>query len=654
MTADWEWLSVATMAKAMGISVQTLHERADNNGWLSPDQRWTENNLLGLWRPRRGKGGGYEFHYSLLPSRARAALIREHREPSPEAARAEAKARLSSAEAWTRFEALPAARQDKARARLKVLLDVDALVRDGTGKEVAVQLICDPARIPTRTFYEWERRVHGVERPDWLPQLADHYAGRTATAEMSAEAWEAFKADWLCNEMPLAAESYRRIVDANKDRQLGWIIPSLKTVKRKIEREIDPSVIKLLREGREALDQSYPAQRRSRTHFHAMEALNYDGHKIDVFVKWEDGERTERAFLLAFQDLYSGMIVGWRLDRCENAYGFRLSFMDVVKTYGKPVKVYSDNTMAAAAKQNTAGSRWRNRFKIKTDDPIGLFAGLGVDIRFTKPAHGQSKPIERAFGDLSRYISKAPECRGAYTGNSPENKPANYGSTAVPIATLIKVVEREVHRFNTWTGRNGSTAQGQSYLDVFTKSYEQAHIRKASPAEIRMWLLSSEAVTCRKPDGHVELQKNRYWNERLVGLIGKKVVLRFDPDHLHQPVGVYRLDGSFICEAECHEDVGYDSMGAAKDHAAKKSRRNRAIKELAAAETDLAMAEWAALQPEPPTPVAPDARVVRPSFGNLALKPVEQPEDDAKPAQVINFDMEAFGRGIALLRQAKE
>jgi hypothetical protein len=348
------------------------------------------------------------------------------------------------------------------------------------------------------------------------------------------------------------------------------------------------------------------------------------------------------------------MIVGWRLDRCENAYGFRLAFLDVVKNYGLPVTVYSDNTMAAAAKQNTAGSRWRHRFKIKSDDPIGLFAGLGVDIRFTKPAHGQSKPIERAFGDLSRYISKAPECEGAYTGNNPGNKPANYGSKVVPIATLIKVVEREIARFNEWTGRNGSTAQGRSYQDVFTESYEQAVIRKASPAEIRMWLLSSESVTCRQPDGHVELLKNRYWHERLVGLIGKKVVLRFDPDNLHQPVGVYRLDGSFICEAECHEDVGYDSVPAAKDHAAKMKRRNRAVKELAAAETELTMAELAAMQPEPPAPVAPEARIVRPSFGNLALKPVEQLEEEAKPARVIDFDMEAFGRGIAMLRQAKD
>lgn len=653
-----EWFTAAELA-GMGLPDMPETESAiirlsKRDEWGRPDRAWSEANPLGVWRKRQGRGGGVEYHYALLPSRAKAALIRQQRAPAPEQVRAEVKQRLSAEDAWKRFEALPDARKEKARARLKVLLDVDALVKGGTPKEVAIQLICAPARIPTRTFYEWESRVHGIERGDWLPHLVDHYAGRVATAEISPEAWEVFKADFLREEEPSIAECYRRLTDNNATDKRGWVIPSQKTLMRKVERDIDPRVVILKRKGREYLDRTYPHQSRTRAGFHALEAVNYDGHKIDVFTRWEDGGKTERAYLIAFQDLYSGMIVGWRLDRCENAHAFRLAFLDVVTEYGVPDHVWSDNTMAAAAKENTGGTRFRHRFKIKDSDPIGLFADLGCEIHFTKPAHGQSKPIERAFGDLSRYISKAPECAGAYTGNSTSNKPANYGSKVVPIETLIKVVEREVARFNTWTGRNSSTAQGRSYQEVFLESYAASAPRKVPEAKRNMWLLSMAGVTCRQHTGEVVLYETRYWHERLVGMVGKKVTLRFDPDHLDRPVQVYRLDGTFVCAAEAQGKVAYNNQDEAKDHARKLKTYRKAVKVMADAEVTMGIDAVADMQAEIEQSAPPETRVVRGTFGNLALKAELSEEAETAPeGQTINFD-DYFARAAAQLRPGQE
>ena len=382
-----EWFTAAELAELslpeMPGTERGVRKIADRLSWQTPGTEWSEANTRGLWRKRQGQGSGIEYHYSLLPSRSQAVLIKKYRTPAPDQVRTEVKQRLSAEDCWKRFEALPDARKDKARTRLKVLLDVDAMIMGGTPKEVAIQLICGPQKIPTRTFYEWESRVHGIERGDWLPNLMDHYAGRVATAEISPEAWEVFKTDFLREEQPSIAECYRRLTGNNKADKRGWVIPSQKTLVRKVEREIDPKVVILKRKGREELERTYPHQRRTRAGFHALEAVNYDGHKIDVFTRWEDGGKTERAFLIAFQDLYSGMIVGWRLDRSENAHVFRLAFLDVVTQYGLPDHVWSDNTMAAAAKENTGGTRFRHRFKIKEDDPIGLFADLGCELHFT-------------------------------------------------------------------------------------------------------------------------------------------------------------------------------------------------------------------------------------------------------------------------------
>ena len=397
---------------------------AATEGWSHPDREWAEFKPQGVWRRRQGRGGGVEYHYALLPARARAEVVRRlsaPTEPPPETTRAKAKDRLARADAWDRFERLDDDAKAKAMSRLGVIVEVDDMTVAGTAKELALRLVCDRKRIATRTYYDWESRIHGVERADWLPYLADHYVGRTTTAEMSPEAWEYFKADWLTQSKPAVAASHERTVKAGAAK--GWIIPSAKTFQRRVQREIPAEVVVLMREGEEAVARMYPAQRRDRSSLHALEAVNWDGHKFDVFCRWPDGT-IGRPIASVFQDLYSGKILAWRIDRSENTDAFRLAFGDMAERYGYPDHIVIDNTLTAANKEMTGGTPNRFRFKVKADDQHGLFTILGIKVHWAQPYHGQSKPIERAFGDLcAQHISRSPDCVGAYTGNSPMAKP---------------------------------------------------------------------------------------------------------------------------------------------------------------------------------------------------------------------------------------
>ena len=656
---DWQWLSAAELAKQFGVTDRAFRDRVAANGWDADEREYhPETNRTGLWRKRSGKGGGREYHYRLLPARKQAALVKKHAPPpeDPVTNRKALKAAISRDEAWEFYAKAPAAKKQAAKDRLTVLLAVEAAVANGQGKDDAARIIGAQNGVTRSSIFNWYARVAGVNREDWLPYLIDHRIGKRRNDDtMHEEAWRLYKSLFLASSQPTHAECYNRLKDAAKKH--GWKIPSDKTFIRYVEQDIPHQVQVLEREGEEALARLYPAQRRDRSGFHALEAVNYDGHKIDVFVEWPNLKNgPSRAFLLAFQDLYSGMVVGWRIDTCENAYGFRLAFGDVIETYGIPDHVWSDNTMAAAAKENTGGSRHRHRFKIKEDDPIGLFALIGSEIHFTLPAHGQSKPIENSFATLSRYIAKSPECAGAWTGNNPLNKPADYGSAAVPLDVLIKVTEREIHRYNHDPALN-SNGKGKSRAEIFAESYKDSPIRTAaglSPEIRRHWLLAVEGVTCRKPDGSVWLFENRYWHEKLAGMIGRKVVLRFDPDHLHRPIHVYRLDGSFICTADCIEDVGFADKNAAETQGAAVKRWKRATKDLAAAENLLGMDKVAALLPTPEAAPPPEAKVVRPFFGfggggNLALAAAP----DAETALVGDRQQEtlaAFAKGVAALR----
>jgi len=637
MSDDWQWLSAAAMAKALGITSRAFNDRVDENGWRASGLRFSPSNPNGTWRRRRGNGGGFEYHYRLLPDRLRLAWQTKHqpKPADPTADRAQRKAVLARDEAWRFYDSCTDKKKDKAKHKLAILLQVDEAERRGMGTEQAVAEIAAEHEVGRSTVFLWKQEVAGIPREDWLPYLVDRRGGRQPSAEMSEDAWEVFKADYLRAEAPTAAECYNRLRPVAEAK--GWALPSLKTVQRKIERDIDPKTLVWWREGPEEYERKFPAQRRDKSVFHALQAVNYDGHKLDLRVTWPGIDKPTRAFLLGFQDIMSGMILSWRLDISENAYAFRLAYGDMIESHGVADLVFSDNTMAAAAKENTGGSRYRRRFKIKDDDPIGLFPQIGSEVRFTKPAHGQSKPIERAFGTLSRYISKAPECAGAYTGNSTENKPHNYGQAAIAMADLVKVVEREIHRFNHDPALNRTNGKGRSRAEVFAESYAKSPIRTADglpPEKRRMWLLAAQGVTCRAPSGEVHLYGNRYWHERLIGLIGKKVVVWHDPDHLHdRPVHVYRLDGSYVCAAECIADTGFDDVAGAKAHGAAVKTFVKAGKALAQAERTLDHRDVAALQADPEDAPLPEAKVVRPFFGmagNAALKPVAQalPNDD--------------------------
>ncbi|WP_413207796.1 transposase domain-containing protein [Rhodospirillum sp. A1_3_36] len=629
--------------------------RAKTDKWNLPAKAWhPEHNPLGVWRRReKVQGGPTEYHYSVLPIMAQKQLARRAKAAeAPGATRAQRKARIDRDAAWEHFDRLPDSRKNKARAKLRVLDAVRALVLAGTAKEVAVSLVCAEHGVSTSSYYNWEGRIAGLSLGDRLPHLVDHHAGRTKTAPMSEPAWEAYKADYLRNEKRSHAESYALVEDLAKTH--GWSpIPSKKTFQRRLEREIPAEVIVFAREGEKGLETILAPNRRDRTHYHSMEAVNYDGHKIDLFVEWPD-EKTGRVFLLAFQDLRSNKIVGWRLDRAETAEGFRLAAWTMISRYGLPDHIFSDNTMAAAAKQNTGGSRYRRRFKIKPEDPVGVFTAVGCEVHFTRPAHGQSKPIERAFGELSRTIAKAPECAGAWTGNSPENKPANYGSKAVPFETLVKVVEREIARFNARPDRNASVAKGRSFDAVFEENYVNAPVRRVStltPEQQRMFLLAVEDVTCRQPDGRVELHENIYWHEALIGYRGKQVAVRYDPDDLTAPAHVYRLDGSFICSAELHEAGRFDSREAAADRGRQEKVFKRKVKEIAAQAKELGIEDIAAMMPDGVSEPLLDAGVIKMGKGPKRAADADVPKPE--PGDRVVFNFEDFAAGVALAKASQ-
>ncbi|MFT9091548.1 MAG: transposase domain-containing protein [Gluconacetobacter sp.] len=644
-----EWATVREIAE-LGLpgipDASALQKRAAQHQWNRPEWR----NIA--WRPRQGAGGGVEYHYRLLDRVAQLAWMTRFQdvsETSERAALSDGDARY--AEEWRAFAGKSERQKAKALEILGYLDRIQRLADSGLTVEEAIHEVRLAADLPRTTVMNWRRRVKFVPRPHWLPFLAPGHVGCTLKrAGCDEAALEFYKSDFLRPEKRTHADCYRDLEDAAAEN--GWVIPSAKTLIRWID-EIPAEVVKLARSGRDAVKAMLPPQERDRTHMHALDGVNADGHKFDVFVMWPDGT-IARPIMVAWQDLYSNMILSWRVDRSENTDMVQLSLGDMVEKWGIPTKAYLDNGRAFASKRLTGGTKTRYRFKVKEGDVNGVMTVLGIDVHWASVYSGQSKPIERGFRDMAQSIAKHPAFAGAYVGNKVDAKPENYGSAAVPLDLFLSVLSAGIKEHNTRKNRDTLVCGGvKSFEQAFRESYESSIIRRASPEQRHLWLLAAEQVTVNKKDGSIRFMGNRYWADFLHQHHGASVVVRFDPQNLHLDLHVFDAKGHFLGNAPVIERTGFDNTEAAGTKKRAERQLQKAAKMRLDAERTLTPKRVFELmrKPDDDPEELMRTKVVRPLFpkspvvvGNTALAHAafaDEDEDDLERAMA----MERAARG---------
>jgi transposase InsO family protein len=455
------------------------------------------------------------------------------------------------------FYKAPKRVREEAERRMRLCLAVRELTLSGLSARQALQSVAAQAGVPMRTLERWWYGqgefpgVAGVEPRLWLPLLAPRWGKVHRDAEMTQAAWEHLLADYLRRERPSLLACYKRVL-AHAE-QYHWQVPSYDAVVRRVKKLPHDLVVRA-REGREAFERMFPSMRRSVAHLSALEWVNADGHKFDVFVRLPDRfqdvekRRIVRPHLIAVQDVYSRKILAWRLSPTLNALSVQLCFADLIERYGIPDHALMDNGREFGAKAVTGGVPWRYRFKVIEGEPLGMLKMLGIQVHWATPFHGQSKPIERAFRDLCEAIAKDPRCAGAYTGNAPDAKPENYGSRAMDWEAFERIVAEGIARHNAQAGRRTETAQGRSFDEVFAESYAKRVVRKLAPSQRALLLLASEPVKVSRQNDF-GLCGNRYGVDPTWGLAGQRIVARFDPDDLTKPPVVCLPDGTVVGEA---------------------------------------------------------------------------------------------------------
>lgn len=582
--ASQEWFSPAELAGLPGMPGTSRRVRD-----IAKQRRWTA-------RPRKGRGGGWQYHLANLPAETRAALLLRGEVRPEQVTDVEQGHRAAL---WEDWERKPEGVRAEAARRLSAVAAVERLIFQRVAKLEACRAVAAEIGQSISTVRNWMRLVKGAHKGDYLPLLAPRWTGRTAFLEYDEEVYVLFRDLYLASSRPAASVCYDRVRRIAQERGLNKV-PSKHTLMRELERREDPVVVVMEREGEQKAAEMYPYLQRSRAEFYAMEAVNVDGHVLDIDTIWPDGERCRTTFI-GFQDLYSGALVHWRLAKAESAHELGLAFLGLCDQLGVPEHLWVDNTLAMASKRLTAGARGRRRFRDSPGDPIGVLPLLGVQVHFTQVARGQSKPIERSFCDLANWISKHPAFAGAYLGNNPLNRPADYGTRTVTLAELERVVSQEVLAHNQRPGRRTEVCRNKlSFWQAFEHSYatNRERVRRLTDSQRRLLYLVAETQTIDRRDGCVRVFGNRYWTEELLRLRGTKVVVRYHPERLHDAVWVYALNGDFITEVPVYEKAGF--ADAAAGHAHNRARRQflSTKKKLRAAARRLEAVEIASMVPE--------------------------------------------------------
>ncbi|EIA0558308.1 MULTISPECIES: transposase domain-containing protein [Citrobacter freundii complex] len=620
-----------------------------------------EDLVCGRSELRRKRAGtkAFEYHISVLPPEVRAELLATRglietssglitlpQEPERVAADDLDRQRL-----WSAWEKATGEQRLHAERRTKAAALVAELMASGVGNRKAITLAAKQLQISEGTLRNLYYKVKDFSPDLWGPVLLDRrvrekrVTGRSA--EISDDAWQFFLGDYLRNEAPFFSKCYERLEIAAETH--GWTIPAERTLRRKLEREVDPRIVVATREGENALAQMHPSQQRTVAQLHAMEWINGDGYQHNVFVRWFNGEiiRPKTWF---WQDVHSRKIVGWRADVSENSDSIRLSLMDTLKTYGKPQHITIDNTRAAANKWLSGGVPNRYRFKVREDDPMGIIPLLGIKLHWTGviggKGWGQAKPVERAFGvgGLGEYIDKHPALAGAFAGENVSSKPENYGSRAVDVETFMEIISEGVAMFNRKTQRKTEMCRGElSFDQAFEQSYSQAVITRLTEEQIRQFMLPAESVRV-KPTGEFTMEsggslfgrKNTYWSEQLVSHRSRKITVRFDPRNLHSEVACYDLDGRFLCMAECRAAVAFGDTEAGREHNRARREMMRSTKKAAKALNRMTAIEVNDLLPKTEHAELPERHVVERVFnmGNTVRR-VEEIQDTQTENDVI-------------------
>jgi len=404
-----DWLTARRIAD-MGLpglpsTTQRVTIYAQREGWrdrTGPDGR-------PLARRRGGRGGGWEYHVSLLPGKALAALRRRR-------ARALTESEATPARGEDRGSAvldtalLTARQRDAMNARLAILGEIDRLAETGIGRYGAIETLvgalasgalCARLRrlVPVANAKSGLKSgkpgrdrltARSVER--WL-SLRDK-GGPAALAPRSGRVADKPEPDWAWPFMRLWADPRKpslRAVVARLPECLpaGAAVPSYDQCRRflkAIETRFGVAARMRGRMGPQALKRLRAFTRRDVSELWPGAVYSADGHTFKAAVEHPFHGQPFRPEITVVVDVFTRYAVGWSVGLAENGLGVLEALSDamIARRDGRkravPAIWYTDNGPGFRAKVFEAAA-------------VGFFERWGITAKRSLSYNSQARGV---------------------------------------------------------------------------------------------------------------------------------------------------------------------------------------------------------------------------------------------------------------------
>ncbi len=468
------------------------------------------------------------------------------------------------------MEGVAAHKRDRALWRLGVIEQFEKFCghymrTTGGGRCQARDVFCATVltEVSERTLKRWEKacREHGVMG------LVDARGGVDGGEQISAEAWEEFKSLWLSPQQRSVRACRLAVLHKSASEELGWQVPSSRTLCRYIEDHIPYPVRVLYREGKAAYEAKCAPYVETDPDSVAPGAVWVgDHHQLNIWIR-ERGNWV-RPWITAWEDKRSRCITGWWLSASPNQTTILQAFRRGIDKYGPPDAVKIDNGRDYDSQLWTGVTKIQRRaIKAGYIDEVavaGIYAMLDISVSFAIPYNAKGKPVERWFDTLDCQFSKFCE---TYCGKDSARKPEDMADLLKRADVIARALDFE-----------GLEAQISAYIGAYNaSSHTGAGMEGRSPDEVLNTRQSVRALA----DGVAELLlkiwsppltigKNGVtfrgvhygqYDAELLCAQGRQVRLAYDPDDLSS-VDVYdAATWRLLTIAEAAQLVAYGPVG---------------------------------------------------------------------------------------------
>ena len=596
MSTTAELIEVAEAAELLGVSVRTLRHRC------------AEGKVPGAVK----QDGGWRI--------PRCSDTRLHGVESPEH------------KGLDQFADIPADKIEEAQKRAGLIVDAEkfttAFVREGGNYSDAMATFCRQKDIGRNTLYRWVK----VWRFEGLLGLVDRRGkGRFNSDLISADAWAWFCSEWLVLQQPSVKMIWHGLGYYNTKHNLGWTIPSLRTMYDLVDRKIPEASQVLLREGNTAYEARFaPYILTDPDSIQPGEVWVGDHHEFDCWIRHRG--KWVRPWITAWEDRRSRAIVGHCVCISPNQTTVLLAMRKGIDQYGPPKAVKIDNGKDYDSQMWTGVTKTQRRI-LKSgylDVPVvkGLYAMMGVTVSFAIPFNAKAKPIERWFATLEgQFVKTMPTYCGRTTASRPETlqqylQTNEAISKAKDLESFTALVDRYIAAYNA-TAHTGDGMDERSPNEVMaTRQGRRTISQEVLDLMCRVW---SGELTVGKNGVKFRDQWYGQFEPILLMKQGKKVVVSYDPENLSS-VEVYEA-GTYhhIVTADQARMIAYGvgvDEESLREAQASKARARKLLKSVRGASrsaqmntTDLAIEMMVAKsQPEPEPTHTPTVQPVPSAF----------------------------------------